>query len=195
MFIIKALKFNDYEDLAMTLADEYDEIKDNENSISDYTPAVTYIAKYDDAKKIISELVGMGYPLYSVTEFSHPDFSEYHDEYSVSIYDDELWIEPMRRKDGYISEESYICYVADDCNSKVLDYISTPMRYEVKIGNDYSDDSDNNKCTCYHCTKRNKWSWEDGEEVKNTEADILDGIAEAWDRIGRLNKLFEELNK
>ena len=88
MFIIKALKFNDYEDLAMTLADKYDEIKDNEDSISDYTPAVTYIAKYDEAKKIISELVGMGYPLYSVTEFSHPAFSEYHDEYSVSIYDD-----------------------------------------------------------------------------------------------------------
>lgn len=36
---------------------------------------------------------------------------------------------------------------------------------------------------------------ENGEKIENTEADILDSIAEAWDRIGRLNKLFEELNK
>lgn len=195
MFIIKALRFDDYEDLAMALADKYDEIKDNEDSISDYTPTVTYIAKYDEAKKIISELVGMGYPLYSITEFSHPDFSGYYDEYSVSIYDNELWIEPMKRKDGYILEESYICYIADNCNSKVLKYISTPMRYEVQIGNDYSDNNDDGKCACYHCTKRNKWSWKNGEKIENTEADILDSIAEAWDRIGRLNKLFEELNK
>ena len=59
MFIIKTLKFNDYEDLAMALADKYDEIKDNMDSMSDYTPAVTYITKCDEAKKIISELVGM----------------------------------------------------------------------------------------------------------------------------------------
>lgn len=195
MFIIKTLKFNDYEDLAMALADKYDEIKDNMDSMSDYTPVVTYIAKYDEAKKIISELVGMGYPLYSITEFSHPDFGGYYDEYSVSIYDNELWIEPMKCKDGYILEKSYICYIADNCNSKVLEYISTPMRYEVQIRNDYSDNKDDSKCTCYHCTKRDKWYWENGEEIENTEADILDSIAEAWDRIGRLNKLFEELNK
>lgn len=195
MFIIKTLKFNDYEDLAMALADKYDEIKDNMDSMSDYTPAVTYIVKYDEAKKIISELVGMGYPLYSIAEFSHPDFGGYYDEYSVSIYDNELWIEPMKRKDGYILEESYICYIADNCNSKVLKHISTPMRYEVQIRSDYSDNKDDGKCTCYHCTKRNKWSWENGEKIENIEADILDSIAEAWDRIGRLNKLFEELNK
>lgn len=181
MFIIKALRFDDYEDLAMALADKYDEIKDNEDSISDYTPAVTYIAKYDEAKKIISELVGMGYPLYSITEFSHPDFSGYYDEYSVSIYDDELWIKPMKRKDGYILEESYVCYIADNCNSKVLKHIDSFEKYEVSVENCKKD-----------C---NKCFWSDDEETENTEAKILDSIAEAWDTIGKLNKLFEKLNK
>ena len=171
MITIKTLRFNDYEDLAMRLADDYDEMKETGCS-DDFVPSVTLIAKYDDAKAVISELVGMGYPLYSVTEFASPDFNDYSDEYVVSIYDDELWVEPMRRKDGYISEEAYICYVMGDCNSTVLREISTPIRYEVQIEDSCNGDCD--KCT-----------WDDGEDV---EAVDLLNVIEA------LNELLRKLS-
>ena len=61
MIIIKQIYFNDYEDLACDIADKYDSLNENE----DYRD-VAIIAKYEEARQIIKELMCIGYDLHSI---------------------------------------------------------------------------------------------------------------------------------
>ena len=132
---MERLKFNDYEDLACDIADTYDALDYDEEDVA-------IIAKYEEAKEIISELSCIGYSLESI-RMSRPEWENYHDEYLISLNNDGIWCEPMKLDGKYLTDESTITYILDNCSSKVIPYCKGKNVYEVTVGDD--------DCNCDEC--------------------------------------------
>lgn len=145
MIIIKTLHFEDYEDFACAVSDVYDRVKSNDEYNS-----VDIVVKYENAKEIIRELIGIGYGIAFIDGFGNPEWIGYDDAFTVSLLDNEIWCEPVKRKDGYIFVEADVVYIFDDCNSKIIPKIEADEVYEVEIGNEY-DNCDGNceNCNCH----------------------------------------------
>ena len=135
---MKRLEFYDYEDFACAVADTYDSL-DGEDFED-----VAIIAKYEEARQVIKELLYIGYDIHSVE--IHDELCENYDaEFIISLYDNELWCEPMLRENGYIKEEAPVIYVLDNCSSKVIPYCKGKTVYEVTVG------IDEDECGCDEC--------------------------------------------
>lgn len=137
MIIIKTLHFEDYEDFACAVSDTYDRVKSN-----DEYNTIDVVAKYEDVKQIIYELIGMGYGIAFVNELANPEYDGYDDAFVISLLDDEIWCEPVKRDDKYIFVEADVVYIFDDCNSKIIPNIESDEVYEVEIG-DFDYDCEN----------------------------------------------------
>ena len=136
---MKNLYFDDFEDLACDITDTYDSL-DGEDFED-----VAIIAKYEEARQIIKELLCLGYDIHSVE--IHDDLWENYDaEYVISLYDNSIWCEPMLRENGYIEEYAPVIYVLDNCSSKVIPYCKGKNVYEVTVGDD--------ECGCDECDER-----------------------------------------
>ena len=133
---MKNLYFEDFEDLACDIADTYDAL-DGEDFED-----VAIIAKYEEARQIIKELLCLGYDIHSL-EIHDYLWENYDAEFIISLYDNKLWCEPMLRKNGYIKEEAPVIYVLDNCSSKVIPYCKGKNVYEVTVGDD--------ECGCDEC--------------------------------------------
>jgi hypothetical protein len=70
--------------------------------------------------------------------------------------DGEIWCEPMKIGDKYISDESPIAYVFDNCSSVVLKHLTAPMIYEVSIGKEEISEAEevDDQMDCGTCYKR-----------------------------------------
>ena len=136
---MKNIYFDDFEDLACTVADTYDSLKGE-----DYED-VDIIAKYEEARQIIKELLCIGYDIHSINIIDE-EYGEYDAEYIISIYDDEIWCEQMLRENGYITDDSPVMYILDNCSSKVIPYCKGKNVYEVTVGIDEDDE-----CGCDDC--------------------------------------------
>lgn len=134
MIIINILHFDDHEDFACAVSDAYDKVKSDDEYNS-----VDVVAKYEDAKEIIRELIGIGYNIAFINELADPEWDGYDDAFVVSLLDDEIWCEPVKRKDDYIFVKADVVYIFDDCNSKIIPKIESDEVYEVGIGNEYDD--------------------------------------------------------
>lgn len=145
MIIIKTLHFEDYEDFACAVSDVYDRVKSNDEYNS-----VDIVVKYENAKEIIRELIGIGYGIAFIDGFGDPEWIGYDDAFAVSLLDNEIWCELVKRKDGYIFVEADVVYIFDDCNSKIIPKIEADEVYEVEIGNEYDNcDGDCENCDCH----------------------------------------------
>lgn len=137
--------FNDYEDLACDIADSLDDIR----NIDKYND-VAIIAKYAEARQVIKELLCIGYDIASI-HLDSDEYGEYSDEYVITICnidgDDEIWVEPFKRDNGYYTEEAPIIYVMDNCSSKVIPYCKGKVVFEVTVG-DEECDCDECQCAC-----------------------------------------------
>lgn len=146
--IMKNLYFDDFEDFSCVIADTYDSLKGK-----DYED-VAIIAKYEEARQIIKELLCIGYDIHSINIIDE-EYGEYDAEYIISIYDDEIWCEPMLRESGYIEDDAPVIYVLDNCSSKVIPYCKGKTIYEVTVGID-EDDCDCDECSGCACKKDEK---------------------------------------
>lgn len=162
MIIIKTLHFEDYEDFACTVSDAYDRVKsDNEYN------SVDIVAKYEDAKEIIRELIGIGYGIASIKEFADTEYDGYDDAFVISLLEDEIWCEPVKRKDGYIFIEADVVYIFDNCNSKIIPKIESDEVCEVEVG-DYDYDCEN--CDYHYMTTTSSATYKvNGKEVSAKE--------------------------
>ena len=142
---MKNLYFDDFEDLACDITDTYDSL-DGEDFED-----VAIIAKYEEARQIIKELLCLGYDIHSVE--IHDDLWENYDaEYVISLYDNSIWCEPMLRENGYITDDSPVMYILDNCSSKVIPYCKGKIVYEVTVGIDEDDECDCDDCDdCEEC--------------------------------------------
>lgn len=137
---MKNLYFDDFEDLAFAVTDAYDSLK-----CEDFED-VAIIAKYEEARQIIKELICIGYDISNI-ELHEVDWDNYDAEYIISLYDNSIWCEPMLRENGYIEEESPVIYVLDNCSSKVIPYCKGKTVYEVTVGDD-DEECDCSECAC-----------------------------------------------
>ena len=164
---MERLEFNDYEDLACDIADTYDALDYDEEDVA-------IIAKYEEAKEIISELSCIGYSLESI-RMSRPEWENYHDEYLISLNNDGIWCEPMKLDGKYLTDESTITYILDNCSSKVIPQCSGKIVFEVTVGTDENDDCD--ECACKKdekptTTSTSKSTYKiNGKEVSKEEFD------------------------
>ena len=135
---MKNLYFDNFEDLACDIADRFDELyKENFEDIA-------VIAKPDEVKEIFKELVCMGYDICNIT-YERIDWDGYDDEYILSMNHNGIWLEKFKREDGkYLTDESTITYILDNCSSKVIPYCKGKIVYEVTVGDD-------DECSCDDC--------------------------------------------
>ena len=138
---MKNLYFDNFEDLACDIADTYDSL-DGEDFED-----VAIIAKYDETRQIIKELLYIGYHIHSINIIDE-EYGEYDAEYIISLYGDEVWCEPMLRENGYLTDDSPVMYILDNCSSKVIPYCKGKNVYEVTVG-DYECSCD--ECDCDEC--------------------------------------------
>lgn len=158
MIIIKTLHFENYEDFACAVSDTYDRVKSDDEYNS-----VDIVAKYEDVKEIIRELVGMGYGIAFIDKFGDSEWDGYDDAFVISLLDDEIWCEPVKRENGYIFVEADVVYIFDNCNFKIVPKIESNEVYEVGIGEDYDDcDGDCKNCDCHDETYLHTSEDEDG---------------------------------
>lgn len=135
---MERLKFEDYEDFACEIADKFDSLEGDFDDIS-------IIAKYDEAKEIIRELLCLGYDVASL-DIHDELWENFYDEYIVSVsYKDEIpfvWCEKFKRETGYINDNPTVAYVMDNCSSAVFKHINSEEVYEVCVGEDEADEED-----------------------------------------------------
>ena len=136
---MRNLYFDDFEDLACDIADNFDMVKDDFGDIA-------IIAKYEEAKEIIAKLSCIGYSLESI-RMSRPECKNYYEEYLISLNNDGIWCEEMKSDGKYLTDESTITYILDNCSSKVIPYCKGNIVFEVTVGDD-EDDCDSSECAC-----------------------------------------------
>lgn len=151
--------FEDYEDLVCDIADKFDMVKDDFGDVA-------IISKYEEAKKIIAELVCIGYSLESI-RMSRPEWGNYHEEYLISLNNDGIWCEEMKSDGKYLTDESTITYILDNCSSKVIPYCKGNIVFEVTVDIDEDDDYECDECECT-CKKDEKPTTTSSSSAKST---------------------------
>ena len=146
---MKNLYFDDFEDFSCVIADKFDRL-DKENFED-----VAVIAKPDEIKEIFKELVCIGYDICNIT-YERIDWDGYDDEYILSMNHDGIWLEKFKKEDDkYLTDESTITYILDNCSSKVIPCCKGKNVYEVTVGID-EDDCDCDDCSECACKKDEK---------------------------------------
>lgn len=139
---MERLEFEDYEEFACDIADKFDNIDDEFGDVS-------IIAKYNEAKEIIKELLCIGYDVASI-ELHREEFENYYDEYIISLNFDSVWCEKFKRDTGYIEDESNVTYIMDNCSSTVISYCKSERLYEVSVENIDNSENDDKESETEH---------------------------------------------
>lgn len=148
-----------------------DEITENYDSIINEDETISIIAKYEEARKIIKELVFLDWNLRDITLIDNA-YGEYDDEYVISLSSTperyEVWCEPMKKYFGYLDAECFEVYVLDNCSSKVIPHCYGEENYEVTIG-ECCEPACDECCGCCDCDC-------DGEELYVDEFNGMHGF-------------------
>ena len=136
---MKNLYFDNFEDFSCVIADKFDRL--NKENFED----IAVIAKPNEIKEIFKELVCIGYDICNIT-YERIDWDGYDDEYILSMNHNGIWLEKFKREDGkYLTDESTITYILDNCSSKVIPYCKGKNVYEVTVG------KEDDECDCDEC--------------------------------------------
>lgn len=133
---MERLEYKNYEEFACEIVDTFDSLDDEFGDVS-------IIAKYEEAKEIIRELLCLGYDVASI-DIHREEFEEYYDEYRIALNQDGVWCEKFKRENGYFDDDASITYVMDNCSSVVFKYIESEEIYEVCVGEDDLDEDPDN---------------------------------------------------
>ena len=142
--ILEIIYFNDLFDLSIHCDDHV-----TNSCLLD----LTIIAKYNEAKEIIANMISLDYNIACV-DISSPELDDYDDEYIITIQggDRSLWCEKFKRDNEYFYDESAVTYVLNNCSAKLLPYIVGGVAYEVEINDNVNDKTKcQNHCDCCDC--------------------------------------------
>lgn len=137
---MERLEFENYEEFACEIVDTFDLLEDEFGEVS-------IIAKYKEAKEIIRELLCTGYNVASI-DIHNELWENYYDEYIISLNFDGVWCEKFKRDTSYLTDESNVFYIMDNCSSNVIPYCKSKKLYEVCI--DESDNFENEESKTEH---------------------------------------------
>lgn len=144
--ILKKLAFYDLEGFCEEVSQWFDQLDKEEFE------DIAIIAKYEEAKEIIENLIVDGFTIHSI-DIHDEGWEGYSDEYIITLinvgYGDELFCEPMKRDGKYILDDSTIMYILDNCSSNVIPYCKGKTVYEVAVG--YEEDEFDDKYDCANC--------------------------------------------
>lgn len=136
---MKTISFNNFKDFAHKIKDKYHFLADDDK-------AIAVIAKYEEARQIIKELLCIGCHIHSIISLEDPEFTGYVDEYIITMTnideEYEIWCEPMKRENDYITDDSPITYILANCSSKVIPYCEGKNVYEVSISDNSDEEHD-----------------------------------------------------
>ena len=154
---MKNLYFDNFEEFSCVIADKFDRL-DKENFED-----IAVIAKPNEIKEIFKELICIGYDICNIT-YERIDWDGYDDEYILSMNHNGIWLEKFKREDGkYLTDESTITYILDNCSSKVIPYCKGKNVYEVTVGKD--------ECGCDDCDDCEEGFTVNGKPVSKEEFD------------------------
>lgn len=194
VIVIKQLYFEDFTSLACDISDKFDMVKDDFGDIA-------IIAKYEEAKEIIAELVCIGYSLESI-EFDRPEWKNYYDEYLISLNFDGIWCQPMKVDGKYITDDSTITYILDNCSSTVISQCKGKVVFEVGMVDDEECECDCDECCgCCECDNDKELdvkSDDDGYSITvecNLDAEeAMKIIKDMENRMEHMNDMFREMD-
>ena len=167
---MEKLHFDDFEDFAIEVSENYDAINDKfeDNDVS-------IIAKYEEATEIIENLIQCGYSIEDI-HIENPEYGGYDDEYVISLCNvngTDIWCEPRRRESGYLDDDSAVIYVMDNCSSAALKHLDSEAIFEVFVGEEDEDDYEC-MCECDHYTNHPETSvsyYVNGKKASEEEYD------------------------
>ncbi len=98
---------------------------------------ISVFAKYEQARRLIRELLRYEDSVLDGIEIQSEDCSGYQDEYVIEIWTEDGYLyigcEPAKRNDKYKTFEGDVAYVFGDCNSKILKSCNYKRIFEVSI--------------------------------------------------------------
>ena len=130
-----------------------------------YDGVIDIVAKYNEAKEILRELVYFDYDLEFV-ELEPVDWDGYDKEYSISVDADRRTIscEKLWHDDRYYHSDAEVVYFMDDVNSKVIySYDEESEMYAVHVGDCDGD--------CKHCHVNDEIGLSSEEDNKHVDVD------------------------
>lgn len=101
--------------------------------------SVTFVGLYEDVRELVRELALVEDIVFDRIDIEPVELDGYDREYYVDIDSDmHVWIEKAYsyEHDIYMINETDVLYIADDCNSKILERID----YEHAVEVTYEDD-------------------------------------------------------
>lgn len=119
------LHFKTFTNFAEFMHKSYKEIAKRDEDVS-------VIGYYEDIIEIFTALVRLGYKINTIS-ISDPEYDNYCNEYILSLYANEIWIEPCKRDDKYIDDFSTISFILESCSKGVCLSVSSDLSYEVTI--------------------------------------------------------------
>ena len=147
MGIMDIRNFESFEDLAFEVVEKMQCVEDG----------IDIIALYDDARAIIRELILTGACTVGSMELHDPEWCGYNKEFYITVskcFDDEwtIWCEPAMRENEteYIYGEADICYLLDNCSSRIIHRIKSSVLYETSI---VGEGAEEGICMCPECQK------------------------------------------
>ena len=130
MGVMDIRNFESFEDLAFEVVKKMQCVEDG----------IGIVAFYDDAREIIRELILTGACTVGSMELHDYEWSGYDKEFYITVskvIDGEwtIFCEPAMResKTEYIYSETDICYLLDNCSSRIIPRIKSSVLYETSI--------------------------------------------------------------
>ena len=135
---MKRLEFNTTQDFIDSILEQWDDADDD--------LFMSVFGKFDAIKNIFESMIKNDIHIDIIVNLDSDD--SYCEEFVLSMTKDGINVEKAWHEEneyhtaGYLRfDNETIAYIHEDCNSKLLSAISTPLKYEFAIGNE--DDFDN----------------------------------------------------
>ena len=139
------LKCKSVEELVEVAVETYELLEEDKQYMS-------FVARYENAKEILKELVFYGYDVCSI-DLESPDWSDYVDEFDITVINDTIYCEKAKSKDGYYNSSAYLVFFDADANSRCIKSYESTMKYEFQIGDEDQDDVEQLSCEHKKCDK------------------------------------------
>ena len=97
---------------------------------------VSVVAKYEEAKQIIRELIYYDYEIAQI-EVNDPNWDDYDAEYEISVINGKIFCSKMKSNDKYLASYASVVFFMENVNSKCIkSFPESVFEYEVQINDD-----------------------------------------------------------
>ncbi len=198
---MNTLKFEDYESFVDMVTDDFNAINEDDKDIA-------IVAKYEEARQIIKELMLADWNIRFITGLECSEFGGYDDEFVINLTaideDYEVWCEPiLGENEKYNFVEATHIFILDNCSSKVIPYCEGKIIGEVEIGDDYDDFVDDefteecHECCCGKCCDKSEIADTSHERYFVNGVPTSREIFDEYDKVlrMRMNEMLDEMDE